>query len=247
MYCKESRKTAQFVTRKIRFAKGIFGCLEKQPVFPGISIEFRDTISEDFFEQIMNTSTRTSLLAQLRESASNEAWVEFSDLYGSLIENWLRQQALSQQDIEDLKQEVMFAVCSEIKSFDHNGRVGAFRTWLRRITVNRMYRLWEKRKKQAGRDATKISVIADQLADANARLSIEFERQHDARVVEHLLGKLEHRFGARTLQAFRRLVLLEHSSRQVAEDLGMSIGAVRVAQHRVLRSLRQLGQGMLDY
>ena len=142
----------------------------------------------------------------------------------------------------------MIAVCRDIKKFEHNGRTGAFRTWLRRITVNRMCRLRDKRKKQAGGPAsTKISMIADQLADPNARLSIEFERQHDACLVEHLLGKLENRFGAKTLQAFRRLVLLEHKSLDVAKDLGMSIGAVRVAQHRVLRSLRQLGQGMVDY
>ena len=161
----------------------------------------------------MNTSTRTSLLAQLREPASDDAWVEFTSLYGSLIENWLRRQAVSPQDIEDIRQDVMIAVCSGIEKFDHNGRVGAFRTWLRQITVNRLRRLWEKRKKQAaGQDFTKISMIADQLADSNARLSIEFERQHDACLIEHLLGKLENRFGAKSLQAFRRIVLLEHSS-----------------------------------
>ena len=196
----------------------------------------------------MNTSTRTSLLAQLREPASDDAWVEFTSLYGSLIENWLRSQAVSQQDIEDIRQDVMVAVCSEIQKFDHNGRVGAFRTWLRRITVNRLRQLWEKRKKQAaGQDSTKISMIADQLADSNARLSIEFERQHDACLIEHLLGKLENRFGAKSLQAFRRIVLLEHSSHEVAKDLEMTVGAVRVAQHRVLRALREMGQGMLDY
>ena len=196
----------------------------------------------------MNTSTRTSLLAQLREPASDDAWVEFTSLYGSLIENWLRSQAVSQQDIEDIRQDVMVAVCSEIQKFDHNGRVGAFRTWLRRITANRLRRLWEKRKKQAaGQDFTKISMIADQLADSNARLSIEFERQHDACLIEHLLGKLENRFGAKSLQAFRRIVLLEHSSHEVAKDLEMTVGAVRVAQHRVLRALREMGQGMLDY
>ena len=70
----------------------------------------------------MNTSTRTSLLAQLREPASDDAWVEFTSLYGSLIENWLRSQAVSQQDIEDIRQDVMVAVCSEIQKFDHNGR-----------------------------------------------------------------------------------------------------------------------------
>ena len=196
----------------------------------------------------MNTSTRTSLLAQLREPASDDAWVEFTALYGSLIENWLRRQAVSPQDIEDIRQDVMIAVCSGIEKFDHNGRVGAFRTWLRRITVNRLRQLWEKRKKQAaGQDFTKISMIADQLADSNARLSIEFERQHDACLIEHLLGKLENRFGAKSLQAFRRIVLLEHSSHEVAKDLEMTVGAVRVAQHRVLRALREMGQGMLDY
>lgn len=196
----------------------------------------------------MSTSTRTSLLAQLREPASDDAWVEFTALYGSLIENWLRRQAVSPQDIEDIRQDVMIAVCSGIEKFDHNGRVGAFRTWLRRITVNRLRQLWEKRKKQAaGQGSTKISMIADQLADSNARLSIEFERQHDACLIEHLLGKLENRFGAKSLQAFRRIVLLEHSSHEVAKDLEMTVGAVRVAQHRVLRALREMGQGMLDY
>jgi RNA polymerase sigma-70 factor (ECF subfamily) len=142
----------------------------------------------------------------------------------------------------------MIAVCSEIQNFDHNGRVGAFRTWLRKITVNRFLRLLDKRRRQeAGQDLTKISVIADQLADSNARLSIEFERQHDACLIEYLMSRLENRFGAKTLQAFRRIVLLEHSSNDVAKDLGMSVGAVRVAQHRVLRSLREMGQGMLDY
>lgn len=196
----------------------------------------------------MSTLTRTSLLAQLRTPASDDAWVEFSSLYGNLIENWLRRQAVSQQDIEDLRQDVMIAVCSEIQKFDHNGRVGAFRSWLRKLTAYRLHRLWEKRNNQAGgRNATKISMIADQLADSKARLSIEFERQHDACLIEYLLGKLENRFGAKTLQAFRRIVLLEHSSREVAKELGMTVGAVRVAQHRVLRSLREMGQGMLDY
>ena len=196
----------------------------------------------------MRNSTRTSLLAQLRDSAADDAWVEFSQLYGEIIEGWLRGQGIRQEDVEDLRQDVMTTVCREIKNFDHNGRVGALRAWLRQITVNRMRRLWERGRKHAGtQPSTQISEIADQLADPQARLSIEFERQHDACLVEHLLGKLEGRFGFQSLQVFRRIVLLEHVPKDVAADFGMSIGAVRVAQHRVLRSLRELGRGMLDY
>jgi len=192
--------------------------------------------------------TRTSLLAQLRTPVSDDAWIEFTALYGSLIENWLRQQAVSQADIEDLRQDVIVAVCSGISKFDRNEHSGAYRTWFRQITADRLQQLWEKRNSEAGSDdAAKLSAIADQLADSNARLSIDFERHHDACLVEHLIGKLENHFGAKTLLAFRRIVLLEHSSQEVSKDLGMSLGAVRVAQHRVLRSLRDLGEGMLDY
>lgn len=195
----------------------------------------------------MNVPTRVSFLEHLRDSTTDDRWFEFADIYGELIERWLRVWGLQPEDVEDVRQEVMKTVAEEIGRFDHSGNPGAFRRWLRRITANRLARHWDARRRirreQCGPD---LGELAQQLNDETSRLSIEWDRAHNAYVIERLLEKLEGRFGPTSLAAFRRIVLGEESARRVADDLGMTLGAVRVAQHRVLRALKQLGEGMID-
>ena len=38
----------------------------------------------------------------------------------------------------------------------------------------------------------------------------------------------------------------QQSAEEVATDLGMTLGAARVAQHRVLRALKESGDGLVD-
>jgi len=42
------------------------------------------------------------------------------------------------------------------------------------------------------------------------------------------------------------VVLDGHSASSVADQLGMTVNAVRIAQARVLRTLRELGEGLID-
>ena len=43
-----------------------------------------------------------------------------------------------------------------------------------------------------------------------------------------------------------RIVLEEQPAQQVAEEVGMTLGAVRVAQHLILQALKVVGQGLID-
>ena len=49
------------------------------------------------------------------------------------------------------------------------------------------------------------------------------------------------------MTAFRRLVIDEEDAATVAAELEMTVGAARVAQHRVLKALKESGSGLLDY
>lgn len=51
---------------------------------------------------------------------------------------WLRRYALQTADADDLVQDVCGVLVSELPAFEHNGRRGAFRCWLRGIMVNRL-------------------------------------------------------------------------------------------------------------
>ena len=87
--------------------------------------------------------TRISFIQQLGDGHS-DAWSELDATYRPMIVHWLRRFELQASDADDLAQEVMAHVVGRISGFEHNGRVGAFRNWLRATTINvaRNYRFF---------------------------------------------------------------------------------------------------------
>ena len=82
----------------------------------------------------MANETRLSILARVQETTFGDSWSEFSAMYDDLIKGWLYRRGVQAQDADDIRQEVMTVVLRRIGSFEHNGRTGAFRAWLRMIT-----------------------------------------------------------------------------------------------------------------
>lgn len=194
----------------------------------------------------MGNLTRLTLLERVRDSNAGDSWKEFVDVYDSLVMSWLRSQNVDSHDAEDIRQEVLATVYQEIASFQHNGRAGAFRHWLRTITSNRLRRLWQKRGSQAQLAGPDLARLAEELADATSPLALAWDQEHNRYVVDFLLDQIASRFSRQTMAAFERIALKEEPAQQVADELGMTLGAARVAQHRVLKALRELGKGWID-
>src|SRR6056297_632595 len=143
----------------------------------------------------MSHPTRLSLIESLQASSNDEAWELFAEIYDGVILGWLSRQGVQSNDAADIRQEVMATVLQEIANFEHSGRVGAFRSWLRRITAHRMHRLWEKKSTRQRRlSSVNLSEIADQMADDNSRMSMIWAQQHDAFVLSGLLKTVGPRF-----------------------------------------------------
>jgi len=58
-------------------------------------------------------------------------WNRLVELYTPLIRSWLLRHDVSDDDADDLTQDVLGVVVRELVDFQHNQRLGAFRTWLR--------------------------------------------------------------------------------------------------------------------
>src|SRR6516162_76351 len=110
--------------------------------------------------------TSASLLDRLRASSEAPDWERFVSLYTPLIQGWLRRYAVQSEDVDDLVQEVLAVVLRDLPAFRHNQRSGAFRCWLRTITINRLRAFWKSRRfrPQAGGDAEVERQLAE-LAD----------------------------------------------------------------------------------
>ena len=191
--------------------------------------------------------TSLSLLEHLQQSPNDSAWQRLVDFYTPLIRTWLRRYALLDQDIDDLVQEVLAIVVRKMPEFRRKAQTGAFRRWLRTITVNCLRGFWRSqrfRPKIAG-NAGFVQVL-DQLEDANSALSKLWDKEHDEHVARRLLEMIRPRFEPKTWLAFQRVALEAVPVDQVASELGMSANAVFIAKSRVVHLLRQEAQGLLD-
>ncbi len=187
----------------------------------------------------MQDPTSISLLQRLQHDVEATSWEFFSDFYGNFISRWLHQQGVAFADAEDIQQEVMTVVLRELPKFEHSGRSGAFRRWLRTVTANRAKEFWRSRDRQrADLAGSRIESLAEELADPISPMSKAWDLEHDRHVLQQLLKELADHFSASSMSAFHRVVLLQEEAHQVAEDLGISVNAVRIAQSRVLRLLR---------
>ncbi len=194
----------------------------------------------------MKNFTSVSLIGRVRDTRDDSSWGEFAGLYEGLIRRWLSVQGVQGQDADDILQEVMSYVFRALPKFEHNGQTGAFRNWLRQVTSNRLREFWRGRKRHPKAGDRDIGEIADQLADDKSGVSRVWREEYDSYMIDYLLSRVADRFQENSITAFQKIVLEQQPAKDVADQLGMSLGAVRVAQSRVLRAMRELGEGIMD-
>jgi RNA polymerase sigma-70 factor (ECF subfamily) len=188
---------------------------------------------------VSSPGTSPSLLDQARGHCAG-AWEKLVALYTPLLEAWLTAAGLQPADREDLTQRVLEILVRQLPDFEHSGRRGAFRAWLRGITANLLREFWRTR------PGTEAGARLEQLSDPDASLSRLWEEQHDRHVLHTLMQLVRPEFTEATWQAFRRLALDGAPARTVAEELGLSVNAVLIAKSRVLTRLRQEARGLVD-
>jgi RNA polymerase sigma-70 factor (ECF subfamily) len=192
-------------------------------------------------------STSISLLNRLQQTDDSKNWNRLVELYAPLLRVWLRKYDVQASDADDLVQEVLMAVSTELKSFDHSGRPGAFRSWLRTILAHRLRNFWraQGRRPQARGDSD-IERRLELLEDPASELSEIWNRQHDRHVVRQLLATTESSFEPSTWKAFCRVAIEGARPDLVATELGISLNAVFIAKFRVLKRLREEAEGLIE-
>ena len=182
-------------------------------------------------------STHPSLLQRAR-SRDAIAWERMVALYGPLVLSWCRGLGLRDADAADVFQDVFQAVAVHLSGFHHGRSGGTFRGWLRTITRNKVHDHYRRREREpAGVGGSEARRVFDQLAgalppDAPEEVTAEAELLHRA------LAMIREEFEPRTWSAFWQTAVEGRLVADVAADLAMTPGAVRVAKSRVLHRLR---------
>src|SRR5262245_42763961 len=173
--------------------------------------------------------TPRSLLQRVRGDPGSADWKRLTDLYTPFLARIVQHFGIADSDRDDLIQEVLTVVVREIGAFEHNDQKGAFRRWLRTITLNRLRGVWRAQATQKTAPLDSDMLLAGQQQSAND-LERLWDQEHDAWVARRLLELLEPEFTASTWQAFRRQVMEGIAANDVARELGMTANAVLIAK-----------------
>lgn len=195
----------------------------------------------------MSSETSASLLDRVRDRGDAASWQVLVEIYTPMIRGWLKRHSGLDQDADDVIQDVLAVVVRRIPEFHREPRVGAFRAWLRAITINCLRETWKARQRRHGVAANpRVAEILDQLEDPNSGLSHVWNQEHDQHVTQRLLEIIRSEFTQKTWLAFQRFALQGEPAEVVAADLGLTPNAVFIAKSRVLTALRREGAGLLD-
>jgi RNA polymerase sigma factor (sigma-70 family) len=190
-------------------------------------------------------ATRRTLLARLDNVDDAGAWQDFFDIYWRLIHGVAIAAGLSEEDAQEVVQDTVLGVAHRIPGFVYDPSRCAFKTWLLTLTRSRVIDQLRRVKGPKGRmirwdlSADEIDALADVADPRDSDLEAITDRQWREHVQSIAVQRVKRKVSAKQFQIFDLCVLKELPVRTVAQRLGISIGQVYLARHRVGRALRK--------
>jgi RNA polymerase sigma-70 factor (ECF subfamily) len=147
--------------------------------------------------------TSQSLLDCARNRGDAASWRKLTDIYVPLIRRWVAPHVAQPADVDDLVQEVLATLVDQLPGFQHNRRAGAFRAWLRSITVHRLRRYWRSRHNSCQATGGEEALMTlRELEDPESPQSRAWDDEHDRHVAQALLVTIQLEFQYPTWRAF---------------------------------------------
>ena len=188
--------------------------------------------------------TRPSLLQRLKDGGDQQSWEEFNRVYRKLIFGFALKAGLTESEAEEVVQETLIAAAKNLPEFRYDPKVCSFKTWLLNLSKWRVTDQLRKRLPVAPRTASSDEVTArtatiERVPDpAGIHLEALWDQEWRTTLVEVACVKVKARVDPKEWQMFDLYALKGWSARDAARAVGVNIGRVYLAKHRVGRLLK---------
>jgi len=192
--------------------------------------------------------TRKSLLSRIKNWEDPDSWRDFFDTYWRLIYGTARKAGLSDAEAQDIVQETVLSVARNIEGFKYDPAVCSFKSWMLQLTRWRIINQLKKRSAEAGRFVTTTGVptkpsdgtaTIDRVPDPTGNdLEAIWESEWENNLLNAALERVKRRVTPGQFQIYDLHCLEGWPVWKVAQTLGINVGRVYLAKHRVGRLLR---------
>jgi DNA-directed RNA polymerase specialized sigma24 family protein len=200
----------------------------------------------------MTSKTHLSLIdGLLHESPS--AWERFNRGYRPWLVDWaVHRFGFQPADADDVVQQVMMDLHREFEAqrkgdrptFQHNGRVGAFRSWVKTIMHHRtLARVRSEHPRKPPPDGEKA---LHEFADPHSALSAHWNQEHERQVILQAWDAIRCEFTAKKWQPVAEVLFKEQPTGEVVKRFGIARRTLFNYLAEIKGRMKDLLQGMND-
>ena len=183
-------------------------------------------------------ATRRSLVDRLADWGDQLRWQEFFDTYSKLIYSAARKSGLTDGEAQEVVQETVITVAKSINKLNYDPAIGSFKGWLLQIT---RWRIADQFRRREPGDAKRprfsddhATATIELVPDAcSVDLDAVWETEWKQKLFETAIRRVKKQIEPKQFQIFDCYVRKEWPAQKVAARLGVNIGQVYLARHRV--------------
>jgi RNA polymerase sigma factor (sigma-70 family) len=183
-------------------------------------------------------ATRRSLVERLADWGDQLRWQEFFDTYSGLIYSAARRSGLTDAEAQEVVQETIITVAKNIDKLKYDPAIGSFKGWLLQITRWRIADQFRKREpgnaKRPPLSDGRATATIERVADSRGiDLDAVWETEWKENLFEAAISRVKKQIEPKQFQIFDCYVRKAWPAQKVAARLGVNIGQVYLARHRV--------------
>ena len=186
--------------------------------------------------------TRATLIQRLKNWQDQSSWQDFFDTYWNLIFGVAVKGGLTRSEAEDVVQETLISVAKHMPGFQYDPAIGSFKAWLLNMTRWRITDQLRKRGLQSipsePDEDTRFGPEGEG-EPVSPDLEKLWDEEWEKNLLQAAVAKAKRRLDPKQFQIFDCYVNKDWSPERVAKALGVPIGQVYLAKHRVTDVIRQ--------
>lgn len=193
---------------------------------------------------VLTSVTNTFLLDGLRQPDNRPVWQEFVARYRPVMVSYARRLGLTEEDAEDAAQRTLLEFSEGYQQGKYDREKGRLRHWLFGISRNHIRNTVRRRPAREHQVLGKQDEtdFFERILDETQVDQLEAIEDQEWRkgVLRQCLIEVRQQFEARTVEAFELFAGQGWPAQRVADHLGMTVNAVSLAKHKILKRVREL-------
>src|SRR2546422_2693643 len=185
--------------------------------------------------------TRLSLLSRLQNWDDQASWRDFFDTYWRLIYRAALKSGLTDAEAQDVVQETVITVAKKLQEKKYDPAGGPFKGWL--LNTTRWRIADQKRGRQRDRQPSFAKVddaALEEIPDESGfNLESIWDEEWHKNLLDEAMEKVKRQVNPKQFQMFDLYVFEKWPVLKVARTLGVNVGLVYLAKHRISALLKK--------